>query len=336
MKSRLSLIFAALVVLLGSMVWIIQDRRSAVTPPAMAAAPSDAIRVTAAPEPIIAPVISTAPVAPIPVATAVPQTQSPPIVHVGTSGDVQYTARDGDTVSQLAIALLGTDSKEHRDAIVEANRTLQSNPDRVLAGQTYSVAPSSTVAAVPAEEKTNASSVSRREAASASDQPVAGNSTTDAARAIDNAPKMRYVAQTGDTVAGLASNLLGADTTVNRTSIIAGNASLEQDPNHLVAGKSYTIAAPNGLAANPAASQARAATTQPDADDVLVAAGRHLRYTAKPGDTVSKMAMALLGSDTAANRDVIVNSNPSLKQDPDHLVAGQAYWVAAPTGDATP
>ena len=147
---------------------------------------------------------------------------------------------------------------------------------------------------------------------------------------------MKYVAQTGDTVAGLAGNLLGADTKTNRNSIIADNTSLQQDPNHLVAGQTYTIAAPKGLAANSAAPLSKTPTTQPDADNVLVAAGRHLRYTAKPGDNVSKLATALLGSDTVANRDVIINSNPSLKQDPDHLVAGQTYWISAPTADAAP
>lgn len=58
-----------------------------------------------------------------------------------------------------------------------------------------------------------------------------------------------------------------------------------------------------------------------------------LRYTAKPGDTVSKLAVALLGSDTPANLELILRSNFNLKQDPDHLVAGQTYWINAPTAD---
>ena len=71
-----------------------------------------------------------------------------------------------------------------------------------------------------------------------------------------------------------------------------------------------------------------------DADDVVQkGAARTLRYTAKSGDTVSKLAVSLLGSDTPDNRDRIVQSNPSLKRDPDHLVAGQTYWIAAPTGE---
>src|SRR5437764_889250 len=76
---------------------------------------------------------------------------------------------------------------------------------------------------------------------------------------------------------------------------------------------------------------------QPDADDLVkLSMGRALRYTAKPGDTVSKLAVALLGSDSRANRDLIIKSNASLKQDPDHLEAGRTYWIAAPTVAATP
>ena len=53
-----------------------------------------------------------------------------------------------------------------------------------------------------------------------------------------------------------------------------------------------------------------------------------------PNDTVSKLAVVLLGSDTPENRDLIIKSNPSLRQNPDHLVAGQTYWIDAPTADA--
>jgi hypothetical protein len=51
---------------------------------------------------------------------------------------------------------------------------------------------------------------------------------------------------------------------------------------------------------------------------------------------VSKLATVLLGSDTPANRDLIVSSNFSLKQDPDRLVAGVTYWIPAPVRDAKP
>ena len=77
---------------------------------------------------------------------------------------------------------------------------------------------------------------------------------------------------------------------------------------------------------------AKVPTTQPDADEAArLSVGRSLRYTAAAGDTVSKLALKLLGSDTAANRDLIIQSNPSLKADPDQLTAGRTYWIPAPT-----
>ena len=63
---------------------------------------------------------------------------------------------------------------------------------------------------------------------------------------------------------------------------------------------------------------------------------RTLRYVAQPGDTVTKLTTTLLGSDTAGNRKLILDANPSLKHDPDHIVAGKTYWIAAPTADSIP
>ena len=45
---------------------------------------------------------------------------------------------------------------------------------------------------------------------------------------------------------------------------------------------------------------------------------------------MTNLAIALLGSDTKANRDAILNTNPALKADPDRIVAGQTYWIPAP------
>jgi hypothetical protein len=333
MKSRLTLIFAALVILLGAMAFLVQERPAVVPAAAMAtrsvvAAPTVAIPVSpafsetpaAAPAPAVIP----------PGAAPSPEKQTAPLVSVDAAGDLNYVARDGDTVSQLAIALLGGDSKENRDAVISANSSLQSNPDRVLMGETYSIAASSVQA-------TDESSDRPLVAVTPVPPALATHPASEKATPEATGPKLKYTAQPGDSVAVLAGNLLGGDTKANRDSIIAGNASLKQDPDHLVAGKSYTITAPNGLAADPSAPQPKAPTSQPDADELArLSVGRTLRYTALPGDTVSKLAIALLGSDTPANRDLIVRSNPSLKQDPDHLVAGQTYWIGAPTPGPLP
>jgi hypothetical protein len=264
------------------------------------------------------------------------------MVHVDGAGDVKYVARVGDTLSQLAIAMLGSDSKEHRDAVVAANPSLQSDPDHVEAGQTYSLSLSSVQSGddvSPNRKRESVSTVPTPAAAVATElkveQPQIKTAPAEKTAAGAASPKLEYIARPGDTVSGLASDLLGGDTKANRDGIVASNAALQQDPDHLVAGQSYTIVARNGLAADAAATSPKAPTTQPDADGaVLAGAARALRYTAKPGDTVSKLATVLLGTDSPANRELIIKNNPVLKKDPDHLVAGQTYWIAAPVADA--
>ncbi len=58
-------------------------------------------------------------------------------------------------------------------------------------------------------------------------------------------------------------------------------------------------------------------------------------YIALPGDSLSKLAGRFLGGNTPANRSAIINLNPSLQKDPDHVVVGRTYliptdaWAAA-------
>jgi hypothetical protein len=151
---------------------------------------------------------------------------------------------------------------------------------------------------------------------------------------------LRYTAKPGDTVTNLAGALLGGETKTNRDAIVNANSSLQADADHVVAGRTYRIPAPDGLsaatqatAASPASLLARP-TTQPDSDDIIQAGSpRSLRYTAKAGDTVTSLAVALLGSDSKANRDAIINTNPSLKTNPDRVVVGQTYWIPAPVAE---
>jgi hypothetical protein len=146
--------------------------------------------------------------------------------------------------------------------------------------------------------------------------------------------EFEYTAGRGDTVTRLAEAFLGGGTKAHRNAIINANPSLGVDPDHLLVGEVYRIVAPNGLSAVVPGVAVKSLPTsmfQPDADDVLVdGAGRNLRYTARAGDTVTNLARALLGSDKKANRDAILNSNPSLKAHPDRIIAGQTYWIPAP------
>jgi hypothetical protein len=161
-------------------------------------------------------------------------------------------------------------------------------------------------------------------------QPIAAAAPVDAVKVAkpDSDRVLKYTAQPGDSVSALAAGLLGADSKTNRDAIIGENKSLQNDPDRVISGKTYKIPTSTGLSA---ASVARP-TTQPDADQLVqIGSNRELRYTARTGDSVSKLAEILLGSDTQANRDAIINNNASLKSDPDRVIAGQVYWIPAPT-----
>jgi len=50
-------------------------------------------------------------------------------------------------------------------------------------------------------------------------------------------------------------------------------------------------------------------------------------YKAQSGDSVSRMASRLMGGNTRANRQAIIDANPSLQQDPDRVIVGQSYMI---------
>jgi nucleoid-associated protein YgaU len=58
------------------------------------------------------------------------------------------------------------------------------------------------------------------------------------------------------------------------------------------------------------------------------------QYTAQPGDSVSRMASRLLGSNTKANRDLIIRANPSLQGQGNVVVAGKSYVIPNVPGAA--
>jgi hypothetical protein len=309
MKSRLTLIFAALVVLLGSMVWLVQDRESVAVVPMSAPAPLLASAAPSTPQRSPIPVAPAAensiPWMPAEVPTTAPRAiKTVPTVGIDGSGAVTYVAREGDTVSELAGALLGSGSRDDRDAVIAANASLQADPDRVLTGQTYSidVAKVRGDANVTADREPDAATTTPIAAANGDAPRVNRTSAGEAMRKTTveaSGPRLTYIAQLGDTVRLLAAQLLGGDTHANRNAIIAENASLQQDPDYLVAGQSYTIVARSGLAVDRTAPRVAGLGSQPNADDVIrFGAGRTLGYTARRGDTVSKLAAILLGSNT--------------------------------------
>jgi nucleoid-associated protein YgaU len=58
----------------------------------------------------------------------------PPAAAAGPS---KYKAQPGDSVSRMAAKFLGSNSVENRQAIIDANPSLQDDPDKVIVGQSY-------------------------------------------------------------------------------------------------------------------------------------------------------------------------------------------------------
>jgi nucleoid-associated protein YgaU len=305
MRRRINMVVMAVLVILAILVWAVAKNQR------------NTIKSAAASVPVV-PTVTTAPPAKIEV-LILPAPQ--PAAAVESDRSLKHIAQPGETVTSLATDLLGKDSKTNRDAIINSNSSLKADPDHLVAGKVYRI-PSATeapaVAVSPVVQAPAVIPVQPSEKQAANSEPV---------------KELKYTAAPGDTVTNLAGAFLGNDDKAHQDAIVNANSSLKADPDRVVAGQAYRIPAPDGLsAATPAALESSPRpTTQPDADQVVVAGSpRTLRYTAVAGDTVTSLAIALLGSDTQEARDTIINSNPSLKKDPDRVLVGQTYWIPAP------
>jgi nucleoid-associated protein YgaU len=84
-----------------------------------------------------------------PLAVAARQ-QGEELVSVPSAGAVaerSYRASPGDTVSRMAAKLLGANTYRNRQAIIQANASLQDDPDKVIVGQSYIIPGSSNATA---------------------------------------------------------------------------------------------------------------------------------------------------------------------------------------------
>lgn len=71
-------------------------------------------------------------------------------------------------------------------------------------------------------------------------------------------------------------------------------------------------------------------TVTPPVDGIVTNA-TGTTHIAQTGDSVSKLATKYFGANTRANREAIINANPSLKQDPNKIILGKTYVIPVAT-----
>lgn len=78
----------------------------------------------------------------------------------------------------------------------------------------------------------------------------------------------------------------------------------------------------------------RIGSPNPTATTAAPQAPKAISHKALPGDTVSKMARKYYGSDSKANRDLIISANKVLKGDPTKVEVGRVYLIPAKASPA--
>jgi len=152
-------------------------------------------------------------------------------------------------------------------------------------------------------------------------QPANTNSTGAATLAGGKA----YKAQAGDTLNKLAGRFMGGNTKANRDAIIAANASLQKNPDVIVAGKTYIIPVSGNSAASAVATQAPA---QPAMTQTPSASPEYW-YTVKEADTLRRIAVNQLGDEDAWAAIQELNKNTLKGEDKTVVIPGMKLKLPA-------
>ncbi len=119
----------------------------------------------------------------------------------------------------------------------------------------------------------------------------------------------KYVAVEGDTVSKMAAKFFGSNTKANRDAIVAANSSLKSDPNRVIVGHSYVIPTSSGGVV------ASVTTSNPPAPQQPSVPSSENWYTAKPGDSLWRIASEQCGGPGAVpaiqelNKDKLKGEN---------------------------
>ena len=139
-----------------------------------------------------------------------PRIANPTAINLPASGPKQYKAQSGDTLSRMASKFLGSASDANIQAIINANPSLQDDPDKVILGQTY-IIPERGQAVVD-QTQSNPTITS----------PIARNTTPSG--------EYFYTVQEGDSLWQIANDELGDPSAVDALKEL--NASVLKGKNH--------------------------------------------------------------------------------------------------------
>jgi nucleoid-associated protein YgaU len=152
---------------------------------------------------------------------------------------------------------------------------------------------------------------------------------------VPMSPLREYKAQAGDSLSKIASRFLGGNTKTNRDAIVRANASLQQNPDKIVEGRTYllpvgTAPAPAGAPATPVAvappAPAPVEASAPAAQQAEAAAqGAFSWYTVKENDNLWRIAADQLGTGTAAKQ--IKDLNGDVLKGNDNLQVGMRLRI---------
>ena len=150
---------------------------------------------------------------------------------------------------------------------------------------------------------------------------------------VPMSPLREYKAQSGDSLSRIASRFLGANSKANREAIVRANASLQQNPDKIVEGRTYLIpvavAAPAAVPANPVAvapaAPAPVEAPAPAVSQAEATSAAFTWYTVKENDNLWRIAADQLGTGTASKQ--LKEFNGDILKGNDNLQVGMRLRI---------